>query len=68
MQHTVKNIATHGIALAVAIVLRFLLELFSVYAYGTSQDGALMLLLTIMLYGAALASVKMYLNESPQVT
>jgi predicted membrane channel-forming protein YqfA (hemolysin III family) len=68
MQHTVKNIATHGIALAVAIVLRFLLELFSVYAYGTSQDGALMLLLTVMLYGAALASVKMYLNESPQVT
>jgi len=52
MQHTVKNIATHGIALAVAIVLRFLLELFSVYAYGTSQDGAF----------------KMYLNESPQVT
>lgn len=68
MQHTVKNIATHGIALAVAIVLRFLLELFSVYAYGTSQDGALMLLLTVMLYGAALASVKMYLNESPQET
>ncbi|EKP0310052.1 hypothetical protein JE959_000023 [Aeromonas veronii] len=66
MQHAVKNIATHGIAFGVAIVLRFMLELFSVYIYGTSQDSVLMLLLTIMLYGAALTSVKMYLNEPPQ--
>ena len=64
MQLTVRQIATHGIAIGVAIVLRFLLELFSICVYGDSQDGTLMLLLTFLLYGASFQSIRMYLRES----
>ena len=60
MQHTVQKILLPRHCLGCGDSAAVLLELFSVYAYGTSQDGALMLLLTVMLYGAALASVKMY--------